>query len=61
MIKPLKENKLINEDGKHCTLTENGLKYMEDFMSNFDYFDVHLSDTILLAMAEDVHLWIRFA
>ena len=56
MIKPLKENKLINEDGKHCTLTENGLKYMEDFMSNFDYFDVHLSDTILLAMAEDVHL-----
>lgn len=55
LINPLKEHKLINEDGKHYTLTENGVKYLEDFMSNFDYYNVHLSDTILLAMAEDVY------
>ena len=53
LINPLKEEKLIESDGEHYTLTENGVRYLEDFMSHFDYYDVHMSDTILLAMAED--------
>jgi hypothetical protein len=35
-------------------LTDSGGKYLEEVMANFDYYDVHISDTILLAMAEDV-------
>ena len=53
MTDPLKEFKLLALEEEYFLLTENGSHYLQDFMSNFDYYDVHMSDTILLAMAED--------
>lgn len=53
MTGPLKELELLALEEEYFLLTENGSQYLKDFMSNFDYYDVHMSDTILLAMAED--------
>lgn len=50
---PLKELELLALEEEYFILTKNGNQYLQDFMSNFDYYDVHMSDTILLAMAED--------
>jgi len=53
LIEPLKQEELIKLEEEIYTLSNAGDKYLKDFMANFDYYDVHLSDTILLAMAED--------
>ena len=54
LMKDLREEKLLILEGEDYILTDSGSKYLKDFMSNFDYYDIHMSDTILLAMAEDV-------
>ncbi len=53
LVSPLEEEKLLILEKEVYTLSDAGSKYLKNFMSNFDYYDVHLSDTILLAMAED--------
>lgn len=53
MTRPLVELELLVLEDEYFRLTENGSQYLQDFVSNFDYYDVHVSDTILLAMAED--------
>lgn len=54
LVNPLKDHRLLIVKDEHYMLTDSGGKYLEEFMANFDYYDVHISDTILLAMAEDV-------
>jgi len=54
LIEPLMEQKLLVRKDEEYNLTERGRKHLETFISNFSYYDVHLSDTILLAMAKDV-------
>jgi len=56
MTGPLKELELLALEEEYFLLTDNGSQYLKDFMRNFDYYDVHMSDTILLAMAEDESL-----
>ena len=53
LIEPLEKEKLLTLEEEVYTLSDVGDRYLKDFMANFDYYDVHLSDTILLAMAED--------
>ena len=53
LVTPLEGEKLLSLEEDYYLLTDSGSKYLKDFMSNFDYYDVHLSDTILLAMADD--------
>lgn len=54
LIKPLKEYGLIiKENANYYSITENGVEHMHNFINHFKYYDVHLSDTILLAMARD--------
>ena len=54
LVNPLKEEKLLILEEEYYILTDSGSKYLQEFISNFDYYDIHMSDTILLAMAEDV-------
>lgn len=53
LISPLEKEELLILEEEVYALSDAGSKYLHDFMGNFDYYDVHLSDTILLAMAED--------
>lgn len=53
LIHPLKEHELLIEEDEEYHLTGNGEKHLENFINNFEYYDVHRSDTILLAMTED--------
>jgi Co/Zn/Cd efflux system component len=55
LINPLKEYKLLIQEDEYYILTDDGKNYLNEFMSNFDYYDVHMSDTILLSMAEDMY------
>lgn len=54
LVRPLEKHGLLIMEYELYRLTEKGSEHLEDFMSNFDYYDVHTTDTILLAMAEDV-------
>ncbi|PKL67243.1 MAG: cation transporter [Methanobacteriales archaeon HGW-Methanobacteriales-1] len=54
LIHPLKEHKLLIEEiEEEYYLTEDGEKHLKKFIQNFKYYDVHESDAILLAMAQD--------
>ncbi len=53
LVSPLEKEELLLLEKETFALSDAGSKYLEEFMKNFDYYDVHLSDTILLAMAED--------
>jgi len=53
LVVPLKKEELLILEEEVYTLSDSGSQYLENFLSNFDYYDVHMSDTILLSMAED--------
>jgi Co/Zn/Cd efflux system component len=54
LIHPLKENELLVEEiEEEYYLTKNGEEHLKKFISHFKYYDVHESDAILLAMAQD--------
>lgn len=53
LVNPLEKEELLLLEEEIYILSDAGSKYLEKFMSNFDYYDVHMTDTILLAMAED--------
>jgi hypothetical protein len=54
LIHPLKKHEfLIEEVEEEYYITENGEKHLEKFIKHFKYYDVHESDAILLAMAQD--------
>jgi Co/Zn/Cd efflux system component len=56
LIKPLQENELLTEEIEKFLLTEKGEEHLKNFMKNFKYYDVHRSDTILLAMTRDENI-----
>jgi len=53
LIKPLKDHELLIEKIEEYHLTDKGGKHLEHLISNFNYYDVHHSDEILLAMSRD--------
>lgn len=53
LIKPLKEHEFLIEEIETYSITKKGEKHLEHFISNFKYYDVHRSDTVLLALARD--------
>ncbi|MBI5679361.1 MAG: cation transporter [Methanobacterium sp.] len=54
LLHPLKEHELLVEEiDEEYVLTENGEEHLKKFIHNFKYYDVHESDAILLAMAQD--------
>jgi Co/Zn/Cd efflux system component len=54
LIHPLKKHELLIEEiEEEYYLTEGGEKHLKKFISHFKYYDVHESDAILLAMAQD--------
>jgi len=53
IIKPLMEHELIFKENGKIILTENGREHLKNFINNFNYYDVHRSDEILLAMTRD--------
>jgi len=53
LVIPLEKEELLLLEEEIYALSDAGSNYLENFMSNFDYYDVHMSDAILLAMAED--------
>ena len=54
LIHPLKEYELLIEEiEEEYYLTEDGEKHLKKFISHFKYYDVHESDAILLAMAQN--------
>lgn len=53
LVSPLEKEGLLMLEGESYILSATGSNYLKDFMANFDYYDVHLPDTLLLAMAED--------
>jgi Co/Zn/Cd efflux system component len=53
LVKPLKEHGLLIQEIEQYSLTEKGEKHLKNFINNFKYYDVHKSDSILLAMAQD--------
>jgi hypothetical protein len=54
LVEPLLVHELISKEHTEYRLTKKGVRHLETFISNFQYYDVHLSDTILLAMAEEI-------
>jgi Co/Zn/Cd efflux system component len=54
LIHPLKENELLVEEiEEEYYLTKDGEEHLKKFIDHFKYYDVHESDAILLAMAQD--------
>jgi Co/Zn/Cd efflux system component/predicted transcriptional regulator len=56
LIRPLKDDEFIVEEVEQYHLTEKGGEHLKHFITNFQYYDVHRSDRILLAMARDEHI-----
>jgi Co/Zn/Cd efflux system component/predicted transcriptional regulator len=54
LIHPLKKHELLVEEiEEEYYLTKNGEEHLKKFITHFKYYDVHESDAILLAMAQD--------
>jgi Co/Zn/Cd efflux system component len=54
LIHPLKKHELLMEEiEEEYYLTKDGEEHLKKFIKHFKYYDVHESDAILLAMAQD--------
>ncbi len=53
LVQPLLEEELLMEKIEKYILTKKGEEHLENIIKNFNYYDVHKSDRVLLAMARD--------
>lgn len=53
LLEPLKDQELLIEEIEEYYLTEKGKEHLEFYIKSFRYYDVHRSDTVLLAMSRE--------
>ncbi|HML04500.1 MAG TPA: cation transporter [Methanobacterium sp.] len=54
LVNPLKNQDLLLEEiEEEYNLTDKGEEHLKMFIHNFEYYDVHRSDAVLLAMTQD--------
>jgi hypothetical protein len=51
LVQPLISGGLLDLDGESYSATEAGIAYLASFRTSFRYYDVHISDSLLLSMA----------
>ncbi len=54
LVQPLVAGRLLNDKDQGLSITDKGLLYLTSFGRTFRYYDVHLSDSLLLSMSRSV-------
>ena len=53
LVNPLKDHELLIEEIEKYRLTSKGGEHLKSYIKNFNYYDVHFSDEVLLAMSRE--------